>query len=141
MIFLIPHISQIGFPRWHSVKNLPARNARDVGLIPRSGRSPGIGNGIPLQYSCLENSMNRGTWSSWDCTELDKIEWLSTKHTHIIVHRLVLAYKWMKLWLGKNVLSWNVITELLDTHPGYFSSVPQGALCLHKTWTQTGYRT
>ena len=43
------------------VKNLPA-NAGDVGLIPGSGRSPGEGNGNPLQYSCLENSMGRGAW-------------------------------------------------------------------------------
>ena len=46
------------------VKNLPANagDAQDGGLIPGSGRSPGIGNGNPLQYSCLENSMNRGAW-------------------------------------------------------------------------------
>ena len=43
------------------VKNLPA-NAGDPGLIPGSGRSPGEGNGYPLQYSCLENSMDRGAW-------------------------------------------------------------------------------
>ena len=43
------------------VKNLPA-NAGDGGLIPGSGRSPGEGNGNPLQYSCLENSMDRGAW-------------------------------------------------------------------------------
>ena len=34
----------------------------DPGLIPGSGRSPGEGNGYPLQYSCLENSMDRGAW-------------------------------------------------------------------------------
>ena len=34
----------------------------DLGLIPESGRSPGEGNGNPLQYSCLENSMDRGAW-------------------------------------------------------------------------------
>ena len=43
------------------VKNLPA-NAGDTGLIPGSGRSPGGGNGNPLQYSCLGNPMDRGTW-------------------------------------------------------------------------------
>ena len=46
------------------IKNLPA-NAGDtgkLGLIPGLGRSPGAGNGNPLQYSCLENSVNRGTW-------------------------------------------------------------------------------
>ena len=34
----------------------------DLGLIPGSGKSPGEGNGNPLQYSCLENSMDRGAW-------------------------------------------------------------------------------
>ena len=44
------------------VKNLPvnAGDIRDVGSIPGSGRSPGEGNGKPLQYSCLENPMDRG---------------------------------------------------------------------------------
>ena len=46
------------------VKNLPANTGdiRDLGSIPGSGRSPRGGNGYPLQYSCLENSMDRGTW-------------------------------------------------------------------------------
>ena len=39
-----------------------ACNIGGIGLIPGSGRSPGEGNGNPLQYSCLENSMDRGTW-------------------------------------------------------------------------------
>ena len=39
-----------------------ACSAGDLGLIPGSGRSPGEGNGDPLQYSFLENCMNRGTW-------------------------------------------------------------------------------
>ena len=46
------------------VKNLPA-NAGDAGLIPGSGRSPGVGNGNPLQYSCLGNPMDRGArWAT-----------------------------------------------------------------------------
>ena len=46
------------------VKNPPAkaRDARDVGLILGSGQSPGVGNGSLLQYSCLENFMDRGAW-------------------------------------------------------------------------------
>ena len=46
------------------VKNLPANagDARNVGPIPGSGRSLGGGNGNPLQYSCLENPMDRGAW-------------------------------------------------------------------------------
>ena len=43
------------------VKNSPA-NVGDVGLIPESGRSPGKGNGNPLQYSGLGNSIHRGAW-------------------------------------------------------------------------------
>ena len=43
------------------VKNPPA-NAGDMGSIPGSGRSPGEGNGNPLQYSCLGNPMDRGAW-------------------------------------------------------------------------------
>ena len=46
------------------VKNLPVNggDAEQVGLIPGSGRSPGGGNGDLLQYSCLENPMDRGGW-------------------------------------------------------------------------------
>ena len=47
-----------------AVKNLPdnAEDIRDVGSVPGLGRSPGVRNDNPLQYSCLENSMDRGTW-------------------------------------------------------------------------------
>ena len=44
------------------VKHLPTHNAGDPGSIPGSGRSPGEGNGNPLQYSCLQNPMDRGAW-------------------------------------------------------------------------------
>ena len=44
------------------VKNSPTNAAGDMGLIPGSGRFPGVGNGNPLQYSCLENSMDREAW-------------------------------------------------------------------------------
>ena len=46
------------------VKNLlaSAGDARDMGSVPGSGISPGVGNGNLLQYSCLENSMDRGAW-------------------------------------------------------------------------------
>ena len=49
----------MGFPGDSVVKNLPA-SAGDVGLIPGLGRSPGEGNGNPLQHSCLGNPMDRG---------------------------------------------------------------------------------
>ena len=48
------------------VKNLPANagDLGDTGLIPGLGRSPGEGNGYPLQHSCLEHSMDRGAWQA-----------------------------------------------------------------------------
>ena len=51
----------LGFSGGSVVKNPPV-NAGDMGSIPGLGRSPGKGNGNPLQYSCLENSMDRGLW-------------------------------------------------------------------------------
>ena len=61
------------------VKNTPANvgDPRDVGLIPRSGRSPGVGNGNTLQYSCLENPMDKRGWQGynlWGCRESDTTE-------------------------------------------------------------------
>ena len=50
-----------GFPGGSDSKK-SACNARDPGLIPGLGRPPGEGNGYPLQYSCLENPMDRGAW-------------------------------------------------------------------------------
>ena len=54
----------LGFPGGAMVKNpcANARDARDVDLIPRSGRYPGEGHGNPFQYSCLGNLMDRGAW-------------------------------------------------------------------------------
>ena len=56
-----------------------AYNTGDPGSIPGSGRSPGEGNGNPLQYSCLENSMDGGNWVGYSprgCKELDMTEQL-----------------------------------------------------------------
>ena len=57
-------------------------NAGDLGLIPGSGRCPGEGNGNPLQYSCLENPMDRGAWQATVhgvIKELDTAERLNSK--------------------------------------------------------------
>ena len=51
----------LGFPGGSVEKNLPA-NVEDAGSIPGLGRSPGKGNGNPLQYSCLGNPMDRRAW-------------------------------------------------------------------------------
>ena len=55
------YIAYKRFPDGSNSKEL-AFNARDLGLIPGWGRSPGEGDGYPLQYSYLENSMDRGAW-------------------------------------------------------------------------------
>ena len=56
-----------------------AGDSEHSGLIPGSGRSPGVGNVNPLQYSCLETSMDRGAW--W-VTVHGVAKSLSTEHTH-----------------------------------------------------------
>ena len=74
----------MGFPGGSVVKN-PLASAGDVGLIPESGRSPGEGNGNPLQHSCLENPMDRGVW--WATVhgvtkESDMTEQLNNNNSH-----------------------------------------------------------
>ena len=61
--FLLSYMNSLGFPGGLVVKNPPI-NAGGLGLIPGLGRSPGEGNGYWLQYSCLENPMDRGAWQA-----------------------------------------------------------------------------
>ena len=58
------HCSLVGFPRWLHAKESACNVGAvgDVGLNPGLGRPPGGGHGNPLQYSCLENLMDRGAW-------------------------------------------------------------------------------
>ena len=67
-------------PRRHMVKNLPANagDIRDATLIPGLGRDLGVGHGNPLQYSCLENSMDRGAWRATVHVVTKSRSWLST---------------------------------------------------------------
>ena len=63
----LPTTVLLGFPSGSAVKNSLRRLSRatgDMGSIPALGRSPGEGNGNPLQHSCLENSMDRGDWQA-----------------------------------------------------------------------------
>ena len=66
-----------------ALKNLPA--VQELSLIPGSGRSPGEGNGYLLQYSCLENPMDRGVWQVtvyWLAKSQILLKRLSTQHHH-----------------------------------------------------------
>ena len=71
-LYIFSHISAwFGFPGGSVVKNLPA-SARDPGSIPAQRRSSGGGNGNPIQYSCLENPMDKEAgYSSWGHKESD----------------------------------------------------------------------
>ena len=78
----------IGFLGGSVVKNLPAKigDTRDTGSVPGLGRSPGVGNGSLLQYSCLENSIHRGARQATvqGVAESDKTERLSTITTESV---------------------------------------------------------
>ena len=85
-----------GFPGGTVVKNLPA-NAGNPGSIPGAGRAPGEGKGNPLQYSCLENSMDRGA------------QWAT-------VHGVTKSQTWLSTYSGNGVIDgkwWGGVLYLL----------------------------
>ena len=80
------------------VKNLPANagDIRDASSIPEPGRSPGEGHGNPLQYSCLENHMDRGDWQSTVhrvTKSQTRLKWLSTHATLITSAKFLSPFK------------------------------------------------
>ena len=76
---VLPFAGALGFTGGLAVKN-PSTDAGDIGLIPGLGRSPGEGNDNPLQYSCLENRMDRGAWWAAVHGVGKSRPWLSTMH-------------------------------------------------------------
>ena len=70
------------------VKNPPANagDVRDTGSVPRSGRYPGVGNGNPLQYFCLENPMDRGAWRATTVHVVAKNQTSLSMHTQMHAH-------------------------------------------------------
>ena len=88
------------------VKNLPANaeDIRDVGSTPGLGKSPGVGKGSPLQYSCLENSMEKGAWWATVQGPTKSQTWLSY-WTHI---------SYLQRWLGEwiSALSFGEINKV-----------------------------
>ena len=70
------------------IQEANAADARDTGLIPGSGNSPGVGNGNPLQNPCRENSMDTGAWWATEAyitghAHSHSIIWVDPKHTCI----------------------------------------------------------
>ena len=76
------NLELLGFPGGSDNKESTC-NAGDPGLIPGLGRSPGEGNGNPLQYSCLKNPMDRGAWQSaaHGIAESNMTHWHSLTHS------------------------------------------------------------
>ena len=116
------------------VKSLPANagDKGDAGSIPGSGRSPGGGNGNLLQYSCLENSMDRGPW--WaivqgvaeSCTELS----MRAYHTHTHTHTLQFYHH-----LSQAPQSHKILFSLSSQVP-YSSETTAGMWILVDQWKQ-----
>ena len=116
VVFVIFHIlgslmSSLGLPGGSVVKNAPA-NAGDAGLIPGSGRSPGGGNGNPLQYSCLENPMDREGWWATVHAVTKSWTWLNT-HTQACMqtHRIMSVFLFL-LIKGFLLLTWEIYKVL-----------------------------
>ena len=99
----------MGFPGGSAVKEsaCSAGDTRDASLIPGSGRSPGEGNGNPLQYFCLKNSMDRGAW--WATVlEVSKSQvWLST-HTGARLFTVVCGCHISKAEFSSCIRDWMV---------------------------------
>ena len=81
----------MGFPGGTVVKNLPAKagDLRDTGSIPGSGRFSGGGNGNPLQYSWLENSLDREAWQATIQGVAEESGTTQYTHTHTHTHTQV----------------------------------------------------
>ena len=90
----------------------------DLNSIPGLGRSPGEGNGNPLQYSCMENPMDRGAWQAIVHGVTKSWIWLNDKHTHTHTHTKLNMSLWVKapvMWklsettyVGKCICPWMV---------------------------------
>ena len=98
------------------VTNTPA-NAEDDSLIPGLGRSPGGGHGNPLQYSCLENPMNRGAWWAAVHRVAKSQTWLNQLSKHCLFKRVPNLGPWSSPKLtDKWTLRWSRQISLGITH-------------------------
>ena len=97
----------LGTPGSSKVKDPPSqgRRRRDMGSIPETGRSPGEGNGYPLQCSCLENPMDRWAWRApvHGITESDVMERLTCTHIHLV--------SWVSSDEGQVLGKWKLLSK------------------------------
>ena len=118
-----------GFPGGAVVKNLSANAgaAGDICSIPGLGRSPGVRNGNPLQYSCLENPMDRGTW--WATVPGVTETWLSTQARMQCVSflKMLNVLMWNSSWVQRSskkafLFSGNLNFSTFNVHPSLLKS-------------------
>ena len=120
--------SKRDFPGGSKVKNPPA-NTGDLGLIPGPGRSPEEGNGNPLQYSCLGNPLDRGTW--WATVHIfsKSQTWLSD-WTHTETHTCASSREWQECKKASGnpgcLLKASLGAAMLPLLTVYWSNRPQG---------------
>ena len=129
----------MGFPRGSVVKNPPA-NAGDRGLIPWYGRSPGVGNGNPLQYSCLQTPMDRGAWrAAVHGVAKDSDDWGIDFHSPHPHPRKIIQGKNRQQWIPHkygltgpgNYVAWHILCSSLQETQ---ASSPKGHLwCIFKS--------
>ena len=140
------------FPGGAVVKNLPAnaKDSRDAGSISRSGRSPGGGNGNPLQYSCLENPMDRGGLQSSQSVQLlSHVQLFATPWTtayqvslSFIISQNLLKLKSIKLMMSSNHLIFcHPLLLLSSVFPSIRAFSNELALCIRwpKYWNVVVY--
>ena len=122
-ILLILYFIQQGFPVSSNGKE-SACNAEDLGSIPESGRSPGEGNGNPLQYSCLENSMDR-PWSLRVGSD-----WVTNMFTFILfINKTFKNIKFLQNFRLDLELFWEIkISQLIKVMCKYNSFLPLSRL-------------
>ena len=116
MIPVTEYIQHMGFEGGASGEEptCQCRNVKDTGSVPRWERSPGGGHGNPLQYSCLENPMDRGAW--WGCSpqgdkQSDMTE--ATQHTH--THLSTVDQKYTRHHTGLMEIKSNKLQFLWET--------------------------
>ena len=144
-----------GFPGGSVIKNMPA-NAGDMDSTSESGRVPGGGNGNPLQYSCLDNPMDRVAWRAavwgrieWNMTErlphslenkidlpsLISIQWVTpllirvlmyALHTKLLLKHTLSGGHSPLCSLSRSLLSPRIASSMLCTHP-FYSALAVGA--------------
>ena len=111
----MPELTDTGFPCGSDSKESTC-DKRDVSLIPGSGRSPGEGNGYPLQCPCLENPMERGAWraavSPWGREEWDTPKQLNSSSSGLVTEVALLAAT-----AAKSLQSCPTLCDPMDSSP------------------------